>query len=223
METIAQHIPIVRSMLGGRTDIDAKITQWLVNGYRDIAHTIPFETLEFSVNVLTVANIESYMYPAGARGIKAITMGIPPSNPASFVPLYKKNMAIIDRYARQPGQPSIWAPWGNQFYLRAIPNNSYQIVLRCWHWVELLNPVETTGFNVPDDWLEIIDYAAQMRGHIDLAEADKANAIRVLLYGNPKKPEYPGLIKQRLTRIQAEYENANYGLRPRIRRYTQVT
>ena len=76
--------------------------------------------------------------------------------------------------------------------------------------------------NLPDDWLEILDYEAQMRGFIDLQEPDKAAGVRQLLYGNPKKPGMPGLIKQRLTRIQAEYENANYGIRPRKQRYTFV-
>ncbi len=221
MAIINDRISIVTALLGGRTDLAASISQWIASGYRDLAATIPFETLELTDSVLCVPNIDAYDYPTDARAIKSLTMGIPAAVPTQFPPLYKRNMAILDRYTNVPGVPSIWAPFNSQFFLRAIPNDSYPLTIRYWQKV-VIDPtnINNTVINVPDDWLEIIDYEAQMRGYMDLQEFDKAGAIRQLLYGNPKKPGMPGLIKQRLTRIQAEFENANYGLRPRKSRYS---
>lgn len=226
MSTIGDRVANVVELLGGRTDKATQISQWLASGYRDIGSTIPFETLEATANVLCVSGIDSYDYPEDARGIKSLTMGIPASSPTSFPPLRKRNMAILDRYTTVTGVPSIWAPFNSQFFLRAVPNDAYPITVRYWQKVTLAvaadgtTDINSTVLNVPDDWLEIIDYEAQMRGYMDLQEFDKAGAIRTLLYGNPRKPGMPGLIKQRLTRIQAESENADYGLRPRKSRYT---
>jgi hypothetical protein len=232
MSTIGERIPIVASLLGGRTDLNNLISLWLLNGYRDLASTIPFETLESTEDNLTAPNQPTLDYPGDARAIKALTLSVPSSGPTSQRPLYKRNMAILDRYAVQPtGIPSIWAPFQNQIHLRQVPDKSYPVVVRYWRKVSF-DParVDDTVLEVPDDWLEIVDYAAQLRGYMDLQEFDKSNMqefdksnmIRTLLYGNPRQPGRLGLIRQRLTRIQAESENASYGLRPRLHRYTFV-
>ncbi len=221
MSTIGDRVSNVISLLGGRSDISSSVSQWLASGYRDLAMSIPFETLEKTDQPLTVSGIDAYDYPADARAIKSITIGLPATNPTSFPPLRKRNMAILDRYTNVPGVPSIWAPFNSQFFLRAVPDNAYTLTIRYWQTVTLdPDDINDTELLVPSDWEEIIDYEAQMRGYMDLQEFDKAQAIRTLLYGNPRKPGMPGLIKQRLTRIQAEAENANYGLRPRKQRYT---
>lgn len=220
MATIGDRATIIVSLLGGRTDLAAQISQWLANSYRDLASTVPFEELEDSESNLTVSAIGSYDYPATARAIKSLTLV---QNTAP-IPLWKRNMTILDRYPTTVGLgvPSIWAPFGRQYFLRPVPNDSYELIVRFWQQA-VIDPddVNDTELKVPQDWLEIIDYQAQMRGYTDLQEPDKAAAIRNLLYGQGD-PRKPGLIKQRLTRIQAEYSNANYGMRPRITRYGNV-
>ena len=229
MAIIADRVGIVASLLGGRTDISTDISRWLANSYRDLANSIPFETLEIVTNGQCLVNIDTVDYPADARAIKALSLGVPVGSPTSFRPVYKRNVAITDRYAPTPtGVPSIWAPWAQQMILRQVPNDNYPLIIRYWQLVTL-DPsaptavINATPIKLPDDWLEIVDYGAQMRGYIDLQEADRANAIHVLLYGDPgNRKKNPGLIKQRLTRIQPEYEDANYGMRPRLTRYTFV-
>src|SRR5207344_1899147 len=158
-------------------------------------------------------------YPDGARAIKDITIYI---NNAPRT-LFKRNMKIIRQYqAQNTSVPAIWAPFGSMYYLRGVPNGAYPIVIDFWKWPEIMATVDETVVDLPPDWIEIVSYEAQMRGYVDLQEADKAANIRAILYGNPMKPGMPGLIKQRLTRIQAEYQDANYGMRPRTTRYTNV-
>lgn len=226
MALIGDRVGIVASLLGGRTDLNANISQWIANAYRELANSLPFETLELTANTQTLANIDTVDYPVDARAIKSITIGVPVSNPISFRPLYKKNMAIIDRYAPSPtGIPSVWGPFAQQVVLRQVPNDAYPLIIRYWQLITLDPSASTAVINVtpiqlPADWIEILDYAAQMRGYIDLQESDRAAAIHVLLYGDPNpRKKQPGLIKQKLTRIQSEYENSNYGVRPRLTRY----
>lgn len=223
--TIADHIIPVVSLLGGRTDKNSDISKWILAGYRDIAHTVPFEDLEVVQATACVANIGTVDYPTDARAIKSVTLQFPVQNPVSNRPIYKRNKAITDRYAITPtGVPSIWAPFNYQMHLRQVPNDSYPLIINYWQKVvPNATDVNDTLIMVPDDWLEIVEYAAQERGWIDLQEFDKANAIHQLLWGDPNsRGKNPGLVKKRLTRIQAEYENANYGMRPRLTRYSFV-
>lgn len=229
MATIGDRVSLVASLLGGRTDLNANISQWIANAYRELGNTIPFETLEIVTNAVCLTGIDTVDYPPDARAIMALSLGVPVGTPTSFRPLYKKNVAIIDRYAPTPtGVPSIWAPWAKQMILRQVPNDNYPLTIRYWQLVTLDPSATTAVINatpilLPDSWLEILDYAAQMRGYIDLQEADRANAIHVLLYGDPNpRKKQPGLIKQQLTRIQAEFSNANYNMRPRLTRYSFV-
>lgn len=224
MATIADEVSIVADLLGGRTDQEANIERWIAATYRDIASTIPFETLEATENTVLVANADAPIdYPTDARAIKSIVIGIPAAAPTTQTPLYKRNVAIIDRYGTSStGIPSIWAPFGNQIVLRAVPNDAYPLTIRYWQKVVLSEDLAETELLVPDDWLEIIEYGAQLRGYIALQDPQGAASVRLMLYGDPKLPDKPGLIKQRLTQIQAENANANYGVRPRITRYTNV-
>lgn len=217
--TITSQVNTVVSLLGNRSDLSTKIASWIADGYRDIAMTIPLETLEETETDQTVFGIDSYNYPASARAIKSLSLFI--SNAPRQ--LTKRNIQIIDQYQTQnPAVPAVWAPFNNQMIVRPVPNGSYDMTIRFWQTPQIAAVVGNTILKVPPDWIEIINYEAVMRGWIDLQEMDKAANIRTLLYGNPMKPGMPGLIKQRLARIQAESSNANYGMRPRTTRYTNV-
>jgi hypothetical protein len=106
--------------------------------------------------------------------------------------------------------------------IRPIPDQGYPMRWRIWLKPNIKDPVETSELAIPDDWLEIIDYGAKMRGFADLLERDKAREIWVLLYGDPKKKDAPGLIKQKMLLKQAEAEDDNFAIQPRIRRYANV-
>lgn len=217
--TIGDLVPVVTSLLGNRTDLATKAAQWIKFGYYDLATTLPFETLEDTETNQTTYGIDSYDYPETARAIKSLSLSVQ-NAPRQ---LNKKNIQVIDQYQTQnPAVPAIWAPFGSQYVLRPVPNGTYPMIVRFWVTPQFAAVITDTVIMVPPDWIEIVSYEAQMRGYLDLQEPDKAANIRLILYGNPMKPGMPGLIKQRLTRIQAESSNANYGMRPRTTRYTNV-
>src|SRR5215831_20087819 len=82
--TIADRLPIVRGLLGGREDKDTEIANWIANSYQSLGSSLPFETLEDTANPTTVAGTDNYPYPPTARGIKSIVIGIPAANPQTF-------------------------------------------------------------------------------------------------------------------------------------------
>src|SRR5262252_7878356 len=164
--TIADRVPIVRGLLGGREDKDQEIANWIGNSYLSLGSSLPFETLEDSATPVTVSGTDNYPYPPTARAIKSIVIGIPAANPMTFPPLIKKNMALLDRYGLTPGTPSLWAPWSSQYFLRQVPNDAYTLSIRFWvrpqiqFLVGSTNADPATALLVPDDWVEILDYAA---------------------------------------------------------------
>ena len=223
--TLGSFVPDVRFNLGGRTDINDNISKWLRDAYREIAMGYPLETLEESVQNSTVAGIDTYDYPPNARGLKSIVV----LNGVNPVPLTKKNIQVVRRYQiNTPGIPSIWAPFGpTTFMMRATPNGTYPLLLDYWKKpaidadeadVDVINACEA---ELPDDWFEILKQSATQKGHLDLQEADKAQAVRQILNGDPNNQKgWPGMIKERLNRNASENSLSNYGMRPRIRRYT---
>jgi hypothetical protein len=111
--------------------------------------------------------------------------------------------------------------YGNQIIVRPIPDRTYNVVYDYWQLPQISSPVSATPLLVPDDWLEIVDLGALMRGFRGLLERDKARELQELLYGykTPSGKQVPGYITYRQTQQQAGSEFENYGLQPRTRRY----
>ena len=222
MATISDREADVKFMLGNRTDLDDRIRRWYRDGYLEIGRSYPFEELEDTVEDTMVATIPEYDYPDEARAIKTITMLFDNSQERR---LWRRHIRIIERYPTQaPGRPIIYAPFGNQIIVRPIPDQSFDFRWRIWKKPIIESSIEDTVLNVPDDWLEVLDYAAALRGHIALLERDKAAEIHAILFGgvdprNGKKST--GLIAEKMrTRGQAENVDSEYAIRPRVRRYT---
>jgi hypothetical protein len=89
------------------------------------------------------------------------------------------------------------------------------------------NDIGATELLVPDDWLEVVDLGAMMRGHISLGERDKAQEIQQLLFGFtvPTSGKFtPGLMATMYNRRQAEAPGMDYNIQPtQVKRsYTNV-
>lgn len=216
----------VKDNLGGRADIDDKIARWLKEAYREIVGGYPLETLENSTEDLTVPGIDVYDYPTMARALKSITLVDPNNTSATPIQPKKRNIQVVRRYQLPPrGTPAVWASFGTHYLLRPTPDKAYTIQLDWWKKCELAADETTyatiiaTPVELPDDWFQILVQLATENGHRGLVELDKAEALHTQLFGDPKNKEYPGVIKQRMTRDAAESPISDYGMRPRIRRY----
>lgn len=231
MALISDRTTTVQPMIGNRTDLSARIPIWTANAYIELASNIPFPDLEATDVLSTVGSSgpqnfppanDTYDYPTNAQGILSCTI-IVQNVP---YPVSKKNIEYIDQYPTlYPGRPVIWAPFNYHQIFRPVPDQSYQVIRRFWTRPVVdftsTSTINATILSLPPDWLEIVDYTSALRGFMELKDYEKAQGIRIILYGDPKHPQdNPGLIKQRLTQIQSENMNSDYGMRMKIRKYT---
>lgn len=225
---IESFVEKVRWKFGNRTDIDARITGWLKDAYLELSG-YPLETLEESTQDTTAPGQDTYSYPSNARSLKAITLVDASLVNGSPVQPRKKNIQVVRRYMiGTQGMPAVWAGFGSSYILRPTPDRAYTVYLDYWK-KPALDPdeVDVTTINeclveLPDDWFEILVRLAAQKGYSDLQEQDKSMAEHQLVFGDPgQQGKAPGMIKERMTRNAAENGVSNYGIRPRIRRYTR--
>jgi hypothetical protein len=216
-------------MLGNRSDLTTRIYNWIWDSYLELGMSLPFEGLEKTLSATStpltptiVAGTDNYAYPTGVRAVKIITMLLTTGTSR----LRRKNLEDIEDFstaAADYGQPSIYSPFENKIWLRAVPDVVYS-----WRWRVWMAPtqgatVDATILLVPDDWLEVVDWGAAMRGFVELLEPDKSANIRMLLFGSddPRTGHHvPGLIEKKMTRAQAEVESREFGFKPKVRSYT---
>lgn len=219
--TLGSFITQVRPKLGNRTDIDDRITQWLMEAYREISMGYDLETLEATVVNSTVYNIDTYSYPTGARAIKSLML----LNGNSPVTPTKKDIRVVRRYqVGILGVPSIWAPFAAQFMLRPTPSQAYPLTIDYWVMPTIVETsattINATLIKLPQDWFDILTYLAAEKGHQELQEMDKSEQVHQLIFGDPNPSKgRPGMIKERINRNAAENSISNFGIRPRVRPY----
>jgi hypothetical protein len=246
-QTIANREINVSMKLGNRADLNqpavgsgntySRIDGWLRDAYISIAYARTFEQTEQTISFNTVPGNDTYPYPTTVRAIKSL-VGLNQQTGASVIVDWK-DMNYVRRYSvgnqgpNQPyqGTPSIVAAWANTLVFRPFPDQQpYLFWLDCW-----MKPViagvngvpgllNATQLLVPDDWLEVIDYEAAMRGHAELLERDKAHEIAALLNGwvEPDGSKTIGLIERLQNRAQAQAPYKDWGMQPKFKpQYTR--
>ena len=210
-QTIDDRRPYVVSKLGNRTDIDASINQWLGDAYLELGNNYPFEELLTTEETSTVVGTGQYNYPDNVRAIRHLSI----IDSDDFkTPLVRRNQRFLDRYNTvHEGRPIVYSSYTDRtsavppvinriILVRPVPDEVYTIEWRAWLKPVLASPVENTILYLPDDWLEILDYAASLRGFTSLQAPNRAAEIHALLFGvdNPRTGKRePGLITQRMT------------------------
>jgi hypothetical protein len=239
MATIAERAVRVLSMLGNRTDLVSKIEGWVRDAYFEFGMKYDFEELEETHNLAITGanNNNTYTYPTltlnnnswYVRGIKALTLF--GNNNTRVIPLIKKDIKWLDRLPETQGSPAIFCSFKNSIIMHPTPNTDWTLRWRVWlkPRIEIEDNnnnlhMNSTEILLPEDWLELIDYGAALRGHVDLLERDKAGEIMQLLFGSedPRNGrKIPGLISQRLLRRHAESPMNDWGMRPKRMGYTK--
>ncbi len=237
MSTLNDRIARVLYNLGNRADLSTRVLGWLQDSYIELGMAYEFAELEDKYNQTMVVGTGDYSYPTMAtangsrltgfavRAIKSLT-AIHPTSGVRF-PLTYRDAKYIDRYPELTtnyGTPSIYADEGKQALIRPAPDVAYTLRWRVWcePLITALTP-GTTVILLPNDWLEILDYTATLKGYVDLKEFDKAKETHQTLYGSfdPRTGKMiPGLIAQRMTTKSAAIVQQDYAVRPVVRRYT---
>lgn len=113
-------------------------------------------------------------------------------------------------YFSRFGSPIGIAGAGNELILGPTPDNLYQSIMffRLRH--PFLTPIYTSPIYLPDTWQEIIEYSACLRMAINEGSEKYISIFRIALFGDPRQPDLPGLLKAR--RMQME-RDANHNER----------
>lgn len=127
-----------------------------------------------------------------------------------------------NKFQSYPSMPAQWYRYGNNLGFWPMPNLGYQVQARYMRrhpitdYFNAQGQLNTTPILMPLEWNEIIQWAAAMRGFMELLEFDKAAELRTMLYGDPNRPTKPGLIKSVISRRRAEAWQRQQPLRPMI-------
>lgn len=237
MGTFADRQTRVALVLGNRADITtpvaptavSRVMGWIRDSYINICMSYPMDTLEISLSGSIPAGTASIPYPDDCRAIQAITF-TNPNDGTTFQPDWKDLQYLRMFNTSNPGPPSVWTTQKQQLLLAPTPDKQYDYIIDYWQLPQIIGDgdvvdpnestvdISATPILLPYDWLEILDYGAEMRGHAELLEREKATALQQLLFGFtiPLTNKFvPGMIGQILTRRQAQAPYVDYGMAPR--------
>lgn len=237
MGTFADRVARVAAVLGNRADLTSvvapnavsRVMGWIRDSYINLCMSYELETLEVSLSTTLAINSNSLSYPPDCRAIQSLTFSNPDGT--TFQPDWKDLQYFRMFNQVNPGPPSIWTTQNQTIFFGPKADKQYNLIIDYLQLPQILDAggnvldpsqstkdISTTPILLPYDWLEVLDYGAEMRGHAELLEREKAQQIQQLLFGFtiPLTNKFvPGLIGQIMTRRQAQAPLVDYGIQPR--------
>lgn len=212
--------------LAQRGDVVTFGPQWIADAILELSRDYPFEQLERTGPVVQMVNGQ-YEYPIAFFTISGDTVanlvpsffmyynvplaGVPAYNPG--IGLMYKSVDSLELMFSTPGTPAYWSRWNNKIFIAPQPNNTYYSYMRYQVQHPFTTPVALNDpILLPDEWREIIEYAASVRGAGDLRMLDYQQSYRQILFGDPKKPSDVGLIAARVMQMESDTVS-NQGMR----------
>ena len=112
-----------------------------------------------------------------------------------------------------PGAPAYWTRYQNRVFIAPLPQNTYYSYMRYQIQHPFSNPTALTDpILLDDDWREIIEYSAALRGAGNLRMLDYQTSYHNTLFGDPKKKGDVGLVGARVSMMENDIVS-NQGMR----------
>jgi hypothetical protein len=162
---------------------------------------------------------ESNIVPDGDYNIATLDILIwqdPPTNSVRRK-LDPSHYQKADNFQPTFSLPTEWYRFSDLIGFTPVPDKAYQIQARLLRQHPIADTINQTQILIPRDWNEILVWAAVQRGFMEYLEYEKAQKIYMLLHGDPRHPERPGLIESRKKRREMEAWRQEASLRPTIR------
>ena len=168
-----------------------------------------------------ISRIDSFLWQvsanSGSQNSSAFGNGLPgnPSGTNVCVELKWRSIKVVAANSQIQATPIMYTTYGQSSSVKGLtgiliafqPNQPYLVQLR----PQIKHPF-VDGINdeilVPDAWLEVVACTAAMIGAQVNRMADNIKTLQVTLFGDPKNPGDPGLIKM-LTSSRAQMSNVN--------------
>ncbi len=204
----------------GRTDIwlrDALLEITSNPDFRDEFDQLEEYGTKFNLVPQTQEYNETNIVPAGDYNVATLDILIwqdPPTNSVRRK-LIMSHYQKADNFQPTFSLPTEWYRFSDTIGFTPVPDKAYQIQTRMLRQ----HPINDAQLNqtqilIPRDWNEVLIWAAVERGFMEYLEFEKAQKVHILLYGDPKHPEKPGLIYGRKKRRTMENQRTEAALRP---------
>lgn len=131
-----------------------------------------------------------------------------------------------DKTPQFTSTPSEWYRFADTFGLSPVPDKNYQVqarILRRHPIVDYFNQLgqlNTTVILLPNEYFELLEWAAAERGFAELLNYERAAEIHTMIHGDPEDPARPGIIKSLKSRRKKENWRQEQSLRPIVHRYS---
>lgn len=213
----------VAAKLSNRGDVITLGAQWVADAVLEYSQSFPFEGLQrttaapvqllkgvFQYPFSTWVNGEDIPLPvnkfnANPKLIPSFFMfyNMPLNIPTGYNPgigLAYKSVESLELMFNIPGTPAYWTRFNNQVLVAPNPIQNYFSYMRYQIQHPFSQPAALTDIiMLDDDWREIIEYGAALRGAGNLRMLDFASAYRNTLFGDPKKKGDLGLLSARVS------------------------
>jgi hypothetical protein len=161
--------------------------------------------------------IESNLLPNATANVATLDILIwqdPPTNSIRRK-LGQSHYQKADNFQPTFSLPTEWYRFSNLIGFTPVPDKAYLVQTRMLqqHPVNDAN-LPQTQILIPRDWNEVLIWAAVERAFMEYLEYEKAQKVHILLYGDPKHPERPGIIEGRKKRREMESHRTEEPLRP---------
>lgn len=220
-----------------------KGVQWIADAALELSQNFPFQGLERTTTapVQLIPNQVEYPFSTWVNAGDIPTFGTtanpklipsfymfyetfgtfnPQTNPG--VGLTFKTIDSLELMFATPGTPAYWSRWANKIYLAPQPDQAYYSYMRYQIQHPFSNPPALADtILLDDDWREILEYAAALRGANNLRMLDYATMYHNLLYGDPKKRGDLGILGARVSMLENDIVS-NQGMRqirPLVRKW----
>lgn len=232
--TINELLPSVRKKLRGRDDLDDDIPGYIRDAILDLSQNYEFEELRvtgpltnFILNqaeYLKEGSNNPFINPGDKKLTFIVTWFVYYSatvvvGQSTGMEIKARTPRVVEPTSKIPGLPTYYCILGNRIIVGYLPNIAYATQMRYQRQHPFLpgDKLKETLILMPDDWMEIISYAAAEKGCDDIGLNDIGVLYHQKIYGNPMKKQ-PGIIAERLSQQQRDLTYNETQLRPIVRR-----
>lgn len=136
-----------------------------------------------------------------------------------------KTIDALELMFQTPGVPTYFTRYAGQVWVAPQPNQALIVYMRYQVEHPFSNPpVGTDAFMLDNEWKEIAEYAAALRGATNLRMMDYATMYHTTLFGDPQFQissggrGMPGLIFRRITQMEGDSISMPKQIKPMVPR-----
>lgn len=233
--TIKDLIPGVRRKLRGRDDRDEDIPFYIKDAILDLTQNYEFEELKVPGPVTNFVTNQAVYSKKGSGNIfinpgddsltfistwfvyygTTVEVGV-----TTGMEMKGRAPRVIEPMSKILGIPSYYCIHGPNIIVGYLPNQAYacQMTYQRQHPFKQDSVISGSQVYIPDDWKEIVEYAAAEKGCDDIGMNDIGVLYHQKLYGNPQK-RTPGIIMERESQQQRDLSTNETQLRVVVKRY----